>query len=521
MNHHLPQVEPTARSLQITQANLGTTADQITQAYSEDLLRSNPFAPIPTIEPTNPNSNPPFPWSPVRGHGGLPRRKSKYLVKEISQRTIAVPVPSPSGPADPLERWKESPPEGEAASLSAIQNALANPSIYAAGTPGSVKPGLRTSRSRPRSRAPSTTSGESAASASSRHSNRSGRSDVLNAVRPASSDHVSAGIRKKPAGSGARKKRNAATNPRIFCCTFCCDTFKSKFDWMRHEKSLHLNLESWTCAPFGGSVVLPSTGRVHCAYCNQLDPSLEHLEQHNYGQCQQHTRTFRRKDHLIQHLRLFHRLETVPLIDDWKRVLTDLPSRCGFCDGRMATWDERADHLTVHFRQGCTMADWKGDHEFSPEIASQVTNSVPPYMLDFESRTFVPFSATNGEVNDHLSQMLTRATFEGAESEGPQALPESPEQYLQPVQKNQLVSYTQVLTRHLSHYAQLMASSGIIPTDEMFQIEARRLLFDSEDQWNQTLADNPDWLATFRKQQTRHGEAAKKGTRAELGGTCR
>jgi hypothetical protein len=203
-------------------------------------------------------------------------------------------------------------------------------------------------------------------------------------------------------------------------------------------------------------------------------------------------------------MRLFHHLDTIPLIDDWKTVVTDFPSRCGFCDGRMSNWDERADHLTFHFRKGCTMAHWKGDHEFPPEIAAQVTHSVPPYLLDFESRTFVPFSATNRAVNDHLSQMLSRATFLNVAGEN-QILPESPEAELQPVQETQLDSYTEVLTRHLSHYAQQMMSSGIVPTDEMFQLEARRLLFDSEDQWNQTMADNLEWLAKFRGEQSSKG----------------
>jgi len=170
------------------------------------------------------------------------------------------------------------------------------------------------------------------------------------------------------------------------------------------------------------------------------------------------------------------------------------------------------------------MAHWKGDHEFPPEIAAQVTHSVPPYLLDFESRTFVPFSATNRAVNDHLSQMLSRATFLNVAGEN-QILPESPEAELQPVQETQLDSYTEVLTRHLSHYAQQMMSSGIVPTDEMFQLEARRLLFDSEDQWNnemfqlearrllfdsedqwnQTMADNLEWLAKFRGEQSSKG----------------
>jgi hypothetical protein len=150
------------------------------------------------------------------------------------------------------------------------------------------------------------------------------------------------------------------------------------------------------------------------------------------------------------------------------------------------------------------MANWKGDHEFPPGIAARVTHTVPPYLIDFESRTFVPFSVTNGAVNDHLSQMLSRAIFLDTAGE-PQTLPESPEPELQPVQEDKLDSYTEVLTRHLSHYAQQMMRDGVIPTDEMFQLEARRLLFDSEDQWNQTMADNIEWLAKFRGEQSTKG----------------
>lgn len=143
------------------------------------------------------------------------------------------------------------------------------------------------------------------------------------------------------------------------------------------------------------------------------------------------------------------------------------------------------------------MANWKGDHDFPPDITAQVTNSVPPYLLDFESRTFVPFSATNRDTNDHLSQMLSRATFVDASG--------MPQVELQPVQEPRLNSYTEVLTHHLSHYAQQMMSRGIIPTDEMFQAEARRLSYDSEDQWDQTIADNLEWLAKFRAEQSSKG----------------
>ncbi|CAG8212327.1 unnamed protein product [Penicillium salamii] len=463
------------------------------QSSSDQATDSVTTLPSQTFESEESISRQLLPMDPSQVSRGLPRRRSRYLIQNFDQRSNAIFVPPVGHPADPLERWKESPPEGEAASLSAIQNALEDSAMYPSRV---LSPGMPDSRAgnsfqsyrRSGSRATSTTSGESATSASSQRSNRS----VFSALSSG------AGVKKKQTGAG-RQKRSSANNARIFCCTFCCDKFKSKFDWMRHEKTLHLNLETWACAPFGGSVVWETTGRAHCAYCNQLDPSLEHLEQHNYGPCQEKTRTFRRKDHLMQHLRLFHRLETTPIVNDWKLVKTDFPPRCGFCDTRISNWEERADHLTMHFRDGCTMANWAGDHDFPPDITAQITHSVPPYMLDFESRTFIPFSATSRDANDHLSQMLSRAAYVSAAGET-DPLTETPEMEMPPVQEPQLESYTEVLTRHLSHYARRMMSSGIIPTDEMFQLEARQLLFDSEDQWNQTMADNHEWLTKFREE---------------------
>jgi hypothetical protein len=78
----------------------------------------------------------------------------------------------------------------------------------------------------------------------------------------------------------------------------------------------------------------------------------------------------------------------MPLIHDWKRVFTYFPSCCGFCNGRMSTWDERANYLTFHFRNGRNMAHWIGDQEFPPEIAAQVKHSVTPYLLDSNLERF-------------------------------------------------------------------------------------------------------------------------------------
>jgi hypothetical protein len=303
---------------------------------------------------------------------------------------------------------------------------------------------------------------------------------------------------------------------RIFKCTFCCDTFKHKYDWARHEKSLHLNMEEWICTPHGASVVLPLTGRVHCAYCSALDPTPEHLEQHNHSACvdgRSTPRVFRRKDHLVQHLRLVHGLETLPLIDDWKMESTPVVSRCGFCDKNLSSWDERADHLAAHFREGKTMANWKGEHNFEPTVAARVRDSFPPYLIADQATTIVPFSATDPASIDHTHQMMSRIQLEAPV---PEPVNESatqdtglPEPSLGapglPTQSE--VNFAAVLTNHLSRFARQQMMMGVIPTDEMFQRESRRLLYqDGDDDWNQTVADNPNWLQEFRKRNGLDGE---------------
>jgi hypothetical protein len=102
-------------------------------------------------------------------------------------------------------------------------------------------------------------------------------------------------------------KADAKDSVRMFQCTFCTDRFKTKYDWQRHEKSLHLSLDKWICAPLGEVIVDKSTGKRKCVYCDELEPNEEHLATHNHSGCQERgfeSRTFYRKDHLRQHLRL-------------------------------------------------------------------------------------------------------------------------------------------------------------------------------------------------------------------------
>lgn len=114
------------------------------------------------------------------------------------------------------------------------------------------------------------------------------------------------------------KRPSEEQKKRIFQCTFCTDTFRAKYDWTRHEKSLHLSLEKWICAPLGPVYLNPSTGVNTCVYCLATEPTREHIESHSHSQCENkglESRTFYRKDHLRQHLRLMHDCELLPYMD--------------------------------------------------------------------------------------------------------------------------------------------------------------------------------------------------------------
>lgn len=425
---------------------------------------------------------------PLENHRhSLPRRRSQYFRTQLrgtATEPIAIPHTSlqRDNTRDPMQRWQDSPPEAEPASLSAIADALKKTPLRTRSSVGSL------ASRRIGSRAGSIASLGSATSCSS-----------VSVGSPHSATRRQGRVAKTKRAAGTKGKKD---EQRRFPCTFCCDSFKSKYDWARHEKSLHLDLQGWRCTPFGGTVVSPDTGRSHCAYCSQLDPSAEHLETHNHSGCQNDEKphTFRRKDHLVQHLRLVHHVKTLPIIDTWKVEGPPIKSRCGICSIRMETWQERVEHLAKHFRKGDTMEHWKGEHDFEPHVNARVTNALAPYMIAAEERAPVPFSATDPSSRDHLRQVQKNAGDKVEVLERvTDASEEIPFQSAHPAATDiSSLSFPQFLVHHLGRYAQQQMSLGIMPTDEMFQTEARRIVYNTMDPWDQTLADNKDWLSCFR-----------------------
>jgi hypothetical protein len=61
------------------------------------------------------------------------------------------------------------------------------------------------------------------------------------------------------------------------------------------------------------------------------------------------------------------------------------------------------------------------------------------------------------------------------------------------------VTCWEILTVQLGQFARDQMALGIIPTDEQLQVQARTLIYGDEDAWNQTAADNTEWLELFKK----------------------
>ena len=148
----------------------------------------------------------------------------------------------------------------------------------------------------------------------------------------------------------------------------------------------------------GEVVTHTTTGKGKCVYCGELEPTKDHLATHNHSACEEkglESRTFYRKDHLRQHLRLMHDVKMTPAMDLWKSEAQYIKSRCGFCAMDFDKWQDRVDHLSKEFRNGADMKNWKGCRGLDASVAIHVTNAMPPYLIANESKSPFPFSATD------------------------------------------------------------------------------------------------------------------------------
>ncbi|KAI5459627.1 hypothetical protein BGZ63DRAFT_360433 [Mariannaea sp. PMI_226] len=392
-------------------------------------------------------------------------KSARLRTQQPQAQPIDIPrAPTPfesngnAGHMNPLERWVDSPPENEAASITAIARALSSERKSAPGSeqfdhvPTTASPALSLHRSSSASSAGASSYGSS----TSAYSQKSHSSVSLSLMSPRGRRR-----RKKTSYLSRADRTIRLTRPKTFQCTFCTETFARRYDWQRHEKTFHLSLERWICAPEGCRVVEPQTNKICCTFCGDHTPDENHVKLHNYSICEAKPlaeRTFYRKDHLVQHLRLVHGVEFLDwCMRSWKSERKSVRSRCGFCGLVMDTWDARQDHLTEHFRTGQTMANWEGDWGFEDVVHDIVQHSMPPYMIDEERSSPFPFSACNPPI-------------------------ESPP------------SAYELIKRELSYFMiNYKEKVGQYPTDEQLQLEACRIVFASEVLSKQS-SSSPSWL---------------------------
>ncbi|KAF1977571.1 hypothetical protein BU23DRAFT_527071 [Bimuria novae-zelandiae CBS 107.79] len=465
------------------------------------------------------------------------RRRQKARPKRSSSpsiRPVTEPVNIPPGRTweslDPFERWKHSPPENEPAPLQAIARNVEtfdfpdDAERSAASANGRRQDSDPSTGSHSFFRPPSITSLETGLTMLSSGSLGSSTSATFSQ----SSRHSLGSFSSLKSKERRRRRRvptrapkyNAENDTRLFQCTFCTDRFKSKYDWTRHEKSLHLSLEKWICAPIGDVITCSSSGQRKCVYCDHLNPSNAHLESHNHRACEEkgmEARTFYRKDHLRQHLRLMHGCKMTPSMDAWKSEAQVINSRCGFCAKTFTKWQERADHLAKEFRNGATMKDWRGCRGLDLHVAQHVTNAMPPYLIANESKSPFPFSATNSASLKQSCMNLEQSDLEvslpnwpdntnNAQVDGSTSADNSTRNNSSHIASpnrspHPYATCWEILTLRLGRFARehiKQHGPGSV-TDAMLQSEARRILYDADDPWEQTAADNPEWLNLFRK----------------------
>ncbi|KAI1826409.1 hypothetical protein F4861DRAFT_497117 [Xylaria intraflava] len=310
-------------------------------------------------------------------------------------------TPGPFESMNPMQRWENSPPENEPASVTAIALAVSASGSYSATSgSGRTSPnvwnlsddGSNRSLCNQSSASSLGTSHSSGGSFASLFSSQSRSSSIPSFVRS------NRGRRRRRRVPPTYTEKQLTHPTRTFQCTFCTESFRTKHDWQRHEKSLHLSLERWICSPDGARAIHPDNGLVSCVFCGEAGPDDAHIETHNFSSCVEHTqeeRSYYRKDHLRQHLRLVHNVKFQSWsMETWRTASPEIRSRCGFCDAVLDNWASRTDHLAEHFKTGSTMADWKGDWGFDAPVLELVENSIPPYLINDERQSPLPFRAS-------------------------------------------------------------------------------------------------------------------------------
>lgn len=256
-------------------------------------------------------------------------------------------------------------------------------------------------------------------------------------------------------------------------CTFCEDSFATKYDWNRHEISVHLPLKRYICCPFGPFTIDAITKDSFCSYCGQKDTTNEHVRLHHHNSCQNRppeARVFNRKDHLKQHLQSVHECDLLPHMEEqWMLQATYVNSRCGFCGIRFSLWSERNEHIATHYMRGCRMEEWRGCRGFDSEVAALVTHAMPPFLIGQQDA--MPFRISSAK----CGPVQRRPGYQEGDT------------------------IWDDLVRDLQDFIRQSSSRCLILSDVNLRDHARKTIYGSINSRCSTPADNAEWLDLFKR----------------------
>lgn len=207
--------------------------------------------------------------------------------RKLPRRTPRLEIPSSKADQqDPMERFLSSSPEDEGLSEDAVREAAQSMSRAS-----SAHSRRRHSSKTDAHSIPDTTFTSSSGSRSSQAS-----FDSANNRGPRRGRKRQREATQKTNESILRKPSDSF---KIFQCTFCTADFAQKYDWKRHEESVHFPQKEWTCIPDGA---INEDGK--CVFCDKAGPDNAHLETHNCNVCiksPREQRSFLRKGMLLIH----------------------------------------------------------------------------------------------------------------------------------------------------------------------------------------------------------------------------
>jgi hypothetical protein len=210
----------------------------------------------------------------------------------------------------------------------------------------------------------------------------SGHSSV-SSHNSSASEHSAHSNRSRPSRRGRKRwsgkipqQKPKVIREKNFYCTFCTKAFTGRYEWSRHEETVHFPRKAWVCTPD----LAVQAAQTECPFCFTPHPGDEHLALHNFPHCANGAiddRMFFRYDHLLQHIMQRHMkelpnhnalsssgfqlwssgfqlwcIEAMPIPPD-SPVL-----RCGFCGARCKDWDSRVSHIASHLRANIDKSEW-------------------------------------------------------------------------------------------------------------------------------------------------------------------